>query len=515
MSLALDTREAGAPRRNRLGTGAISRNLVRLRSLMVLTGALVVINLIPQFLPPAIDLTRGRFQTLAPQTLDTLHKLQQPVEISIVAPGRPRTVGEQSFAHAVVPFRDLIERCRRETPWLMLRILDPDVDLAARKLEEDCPDLSVPGVVVSTVVAGIRRHESLHSRDLAEFGATHDRRTVVQFFGEQALTASLARLIAGVEPTIIACLTGHGELSPDDDFSESRQGLGLLAVALKKMGCQLTPLDLSVERRVPPGTQQVLIAGPQSELKAHEIEALRRYLGEGGRALILLERPLDPLTQGDSTETLAELLAEYGVVVGRDRLVTSGFTGEIELASPVMPATADHSLVRALPLAPVIVQEARSIRQLVGVEPLSTVTIPLLVSHSSPRAWGETDLASSAAAFDSNRDLPGPVSVAVAVERHQGDRHEPVLVVTGDAEFANNHNLSVGAGRPGAAFLLEAIRWLRGNKELLADIPPQHREAYRLSSTPRELQRVVWLSTFLLCAALGVMSLTTWIQRRA
>ncbi len=486
----------------------------RLGSLAWLLAILGCLQLVGALLPRGIDLTAARSQSLSPQTVAVLRRLEQTVEITVIAPTRPRTVGEQAFAHALGPFRDLVERCRRESPQIVWRSLDPEIDLAARRVAEEFPDLSVPGVVITSEIDGSRRHETLHVRDLAEIGVTRGRQPVLEFFGEQSLTAALSRLIGGVESMQVYCLTGHGELAIEDDAVESRQGMGVLATRLRGNGCRVESLDLGIVSRVPADADLVIIAGALGETPPVEIEKLRRYFGQGGRGLILMESA-HSVYEDSTEESLAGLLAEQGVTVGHDRLVTAGFTGEIELASPVMPAQSDQALVRSLPLTPLILHDARSVRTRVGVEALSTESTPLLVSHTAPRAWSETDFSSLEATFNPESDLPGPVAVACAVERHQGDLREPVLVVVGDAEFVCNRNLTAPSGRTGANFVFAALHWLHGRKQSFADIPATRKEPYTLTGTAAELQRSVWGTAFFVCAALLVGVATTAAQRRA
>lgn len=460
--------------------------------------------------PATIDLTRSRGLTLSPQLIEQLAQLPGPVEVTIVAPARPRTVAEQAFQIAAGRLRDLVERCQAENPRLRLRWLDPEADSAARQLAADVPQLVIPGVVIRGTSETDPRAEVLQLGQLATLATGAQQSPLMDFLGEQALVGALQRLRGTRAHPVIHVLTGHGELSLDDDDETSAWGVARFAQILRQQGCEVRPLDLSATGRVPTGAALVIVAGPQTALSAPEAEALRTYWKLGGRGLVLLEQNSGP----SGSRPLEDLLGEFGVRVQDDRLVTTGYTGVVELASPVLPARGEHRLQRLLPPAPLVVRDARSVRQQVGVEVLPYEFIPLWVSHAVPRAWGETDLVTSQAQYDADRDLPGPVSVGCAVERRVGSQTEPVLAVLGDSELISNRALTGDRGTATSAGLSVLIQWLVDRDVAESAIPAQRVVAARLTSSPADLQRAVWGTALVLLTGCAVLGFTTWLQTR-
>ena len=204
------------------------------------------------------------------------------------------------------------------------------------------------------------------------------------------------------------------------------------------------------------------------------------------------------------------MLADYGVLVGTDRVVTRGYTGQMHAASPALPAAAGHPLARSLPAAALTLYECRSVRLLASVRQNQTQAAPLLISHPWPRAWAQD--AADGTSSAGNATLRGPVSMAVAVERRS--TAQPVLVVAGDGEFAGNRALALPAGRLSYGLLVASVNWLRGRKELLADIPPLRHEPYQLAGDPADHRTLVWTSSLLLCAAIVTAGTTIWTVRR-
>ncbi len=478
--------------------------------------AVAAINLVCVYcLPSQIDLTRQGAFTLAPQTCNLLAALQEPLQVTLLAPRVPKTAGEHNFQNAAVLFRDLMETCQRRQPLVEVQELDPQESAAARQLLQQFPDVTPPCILITYGSSGEHGHEILYARDLAEFRAGNDRRlAAIDFVGEQALAAALARLTAGRKQAMLYVTTGHGELALEDAEPESRHGLGLLASRLRELDCELRPLELAADPRVPHDASLVVIAGGEVPWTEAEVEKLGTYLRNGGKALILVDLTFDKAVRRPAPFGLEELLSEFGVTVGNDRVITRGFTGQIEVASPALPAAGDHPLVRSLPQSPVTLFECRSLYSSTGLRQLPTKLVPLLVSHPVPRAWADGDFAPGQPQPGGKNDADGPVPMAVAVERrHEGDA-QPTLVVVGDAEFISNRVLSEPAGRVNSSFVLSSINWLRGRRELLGDIPPRRHEAYRLAGTSDEQRGIVWKSSLVLWSLIITVGATVWTSRR-
>jgi hypothetical protein len=467
-------------------------------------------------LPAQIDLTgRGVF-TLAPQTQNLLASLQAPVAVTIFAPRSPKSAGEHNFQSAAVMFRDLLETCRHCQPLVQVQELDPQESAVARQLQQQFADVAPPCILITYGPAGDRGHEILYARDLAEFHSGDGRRlAAIDFVGEQALAAALARLTAGRKQAVLYVTTGHGELALDEAEPESRLGMGLLAARLRELDCEVRPLDLAAEPRVPHDASLVLLAGGERPWSEPDAEKLGNYLRHGGKALVLVDLNFDKTLGRPAPSGLEDLLSEFGVAVGNDRVITRGFTGEIEVASPGLPAAGGHPLVRSLPQSPITLYECRSLWSSTGLRQLPTKTVPLLVSHPAPRAWADGDFGPEHPPQPGGKnDADGPVAMALAVERRSEGDVQPALVVVGDAEFISNRVLSGPAGRVNASFVLSSLNWLRGRRELLGDIPPRRNEGYRLAGSPDEQRGIVWKSGLVLWSLIVTAGATVWTSRR-
>jgi ABC-type uncharacterized transport system involved in gliding motility auxiliary subunit len=389
---------------------------------VALIAVLAGINLFCAYcLPAQIDLThRGTF-TLAPQTVKLLAALRSPVEVTVLSPKTPRSAGEHNFRNAAVLFHELLETCRRIQPLVRFQELDLQESASARRLQQQFPDVAPPCVLITFGPTGQPAHEVLSARDLAEFRAAPDRRlAAVDFLGEQALAGALARLGTGTKQATLYVATGHGELALDDNDPTSRRGMGMMAAQLRDLGCELRSLDLTAIPRVPFDATLVVVPGGEQTWSPAEAERLGKYLRHGGKALVLVDLNFDSRRRQPVSTGLEELLSEFGVSVGNDRIITQGFTGQVEVASPALPAAGEHPLVRALPQSPLTLVECRSLRSSTGLRQLATKVIPLLVSHPAPRAWAEGDFETVEPPQPGGPDdSDGPVAMAVAIERRQ------------------------------------------------------------------------------------------------
>jgi ABC-type uncharacterized transport system involved in gliding motility auxiliary subunit len=478
--------------------------------------AIAVVNLLVLYgLPAQIDLTRHGTYTLAPETCRLLAALRSPLEITVLAPRLAKTAGEHNFAHAAGFFGELVELCRRAQPLVRLQELDPQESAAARQLQQQYADIVPPCVLITCDRPGGASHEVLYARDLAEFRTGDDRRlAAVDCLGEQALAGVLARLTAGKKQATVCVTTGHGELALDDADHESRLGMGALAELVERLDCQLRPLDLSGTERIPADSSLVLIPGGEQPWTENEAEKLGKYLRQGGKALILVDLHVDPRLARPASTGLEELLSEFGVALGDDRIITKGITGNVEIASPALPAAGEHPLVRSLPQAPLTLLECRSLRLATGFHQPSATVVPLLVSQPAPRAWADGDFAQRPPERGGKNDSDGPVAMAVAVERTLEGDAAPILVVVGDAEFIANRAVNTSSGQASVSFILSCINWLRGRRELLADIPPRRHEGYRLSGMADEQRRLVWAPSLFLCSLIVTAGATVWTSRR-
>ncbi len=448
-------------------------------------GILVTANVLAARHPWRHDATENKIHTLTDKTKALVVRLETPVELlAFVEAGDPSRKG----------LEDLLNRYSALAPRLTWRFVD------AEREPQLADQLSVrrQGVVV------------------ARAGETTAQ---VSPEGPAGLTeGNITNLILKVTrpgPKVAYVLSGHGE--PDAEDVKEPGGLGALSEGLKAENFEVKPLLLSARPSVPDDAAFVLIVGPRKPVIDHEREELRAYLSRGGRMLLLLDPDVDA--------GLGSLLSDYRIQLGDDMIVDQEqipFLGARLGLDPIIETFMPHAITRNFKERIVLLQ-ARSVDValeggLPGVEAHA-------LAETRPGSWAQKDYRSMLATGRVSKDpsdKQGLVSVAAAasIETKPGEGasgSEPRkgegsrLVVVGDADFAINANLDAYFNRE---FLLNALEWLAGRDELIAEGPRSLRPS-RLNMTEADYRTLFRLGVLLLPESFLILGLGIWWRRRS
>ncbi len=358
-----------------------------------------------------------------------------------------------------------------------VEIVDPDRDLArteqlARQFqlgESECVVFAIGG-----------RHQTVSANDLIEYGypAADVEKPRRAFRGEQLFTSAIYALTQATRPAVFF-IQGHGERSPGD--FDRQAGYSRIAARLRDENLDVEILNLGETKTVPNRCALMIIAGPTREFAPFEIARIRDYLDRKGRLLLLLDA---------RTETgLDALLAEWGVLIGDDIVTDESRTlSGRELFLTTYP---EHPITAPLQNLSSVFYLPRSIR----ARPTNGGGDKPSVSElavCSEEGWAEFDLDGTSPHFNPQVDIPGPVPVAVAIERGPvpGVRVQILptrLVIIGDSGLVSNGGL-MGAN---ADFFLNSVNWLLDRSELLALSPPMGDEMHLVMDS-RQLSHLFW-----------------------
>lgn len=363
------------------------------------------------------DLTRNSRNSLSQASIDTLKRLPGPVTITAYA-----TQQDPQFGDIRKIIREFVGLYRRAKPDLALNFVDP---------AEQPQQTRAAGIQANGEMVVEYRGRSEHLASL----------------NEPALTSLLARLArAGTRQVFY--LDGHGERKLDGGANHD---LGDFGRKLASKGFKSAGLNLALAQGVPDNASLLLIASPQVDLMPGEVEKLKKYLDKGGNLLWLIDQ--EPL---HGLQPLAEML---GLVLTPGTVVDPA--AQQLNASPTIalgavyghhPATEGFSLVTAFPFA----------RQVGASEGKGWQSTPLI--EVAPQGWVETGKLDAPLRFDKNRDTPGPVTIAVALERSVEDKNQRIVVVGSGAFLSNTYlgnggNLDLG---------VNLFNWLAGDDSLIA-----------------------------------------------
>ncbi len=365
------------------------------------------------------DLTQNARNTVSQQTREALGKLTGPIKVTTFAT-RQDVRGDLRKQ-----VQDFFTAYRRVKPDINLSFVDPREE----------PKLAQ--------AAGIR----VNGESVIDYNQRTEHLTD---YNEQSFINALMRLARSGERLVMA-LEGHGERRLD---GSANHDLGEFGKQLAAKGIKTNSLNLAVAQAVPANASMLVIANPQVDLQPAEVQKIKQYLQKGGNLLWLIDpEPLRGL------QPIAELL---GLVLGPGTVVDPTLqprSGPPVFASATSyarhPIFGDFQLNTLFPYA----------RQ-IGVNENHEWRVTRLI-EVAPRGWIEMGKLGDKITFDASRDVPGPVNIALALERSVDDRMQRVVVIGGGSFLANTFlgnggNLDLG---------INVVNWLAGDDALIAIQP--------------------------------------------
>lgn len=476
--------------------------------LVVVLGILITVNYLAEKHRWRWDTTELGLYTLSPQTKKLLAGLEKSIEITAFFPdGAP--MGQLT--------REMLQQYTYESPQVTFRIVDPDKNPVETKAMQ-----AVPAMV------------------FLKCGEREEKYVIDQKPTENQLTNAILKVTREGQKKVYF-VDGHGEKSLEDDSSE---GLTLLKEALKELNYQVEPLVLVHQPSVPDDAAVVVVCGPEKELLEQEGARLKDYVARGGRLIV----QIDPAPAA----AMETFLTGYGVLPGEGLVIdtVSQIFGVNFVYAAVMnyashPINQDFNYITLYP-------EARPLNTAEEL-PAGVQVVPL--ATTSANSWAEKGPLQGEVSFDSEQDVQGPVTLAVAVnvraesaaggapesnnrEEDPGNDRlsagdalsneaaavsaaapsaEPglpkeingLMVVFGDSDFVTNKYLTFQGN---LSYFLNSVHYLAGEEDLVA-ISPKQIQNRTLLLTDEQRTSAFWLIVFppFMVGTAGIM---VWLSRR-
>jgi len=470
-ALVLDFRRVSGAltgRRGRLGAGT-----TLMASLFV--GITVLINGISVTAFQRFDTTRLAQFTLTQETKDVLTKLDEPVKaICFFVPSKDQ-YGLTAYAES------LLVEYQTYTKDLKIEVVDPD----------EHPDRARQYQIVeyqSVVFESGDRHRIVPPSQIIQFS---DQGVPQQVEAEHAFTSALLE-VTGVAQKKVYFVTGHGEASLDGNYSTVLRGLrdDLYIV---------DTVNLLTDPTIPADTSVLVLAAPQKPLSSTEVDAISKYLEDGGQALIL--------TNPDYPDGLNELLAPYAVQLGQGTVIDRASSVAPRKDMPLVTAQRNY-FSQTLGIAMTTYFPGA-----VGVLPVDTETeYPPLV-YTTTDSWLQKDFDSTKdPVFNKDTDVQGPIAIGVVIAAAKSDQQKKLtrLIVIGDSDFASNEHFSqVNNGD----LFLDSVSWLAEETQLISI----HRAALpfrRLAVRPEQANFITYSGLALPPVLVLLIGAIVWWYRR-
>ncbi|MEL6786534.1 MAG: Gldg family protein [Cyanobacteria bacterium J06607_15] len=314
-------------------------------------------------------------------------------------------------------------------------------------------------------------------------------------------TLTETKLTNGIErikrdrPINIYFLQGHGEASLD--LVEG--GLAQAVSNLEDRGNTVQVLNLATTGKIPDDTNLITIAGATRKLLAAEVSTLQQYLRAGGSLLLLLSPNTDI--------GITPILQNWGLELDNRLVVDGSGAGNVMGFGPAVAIVNDygeHPITNSFRNGISLFPETRPLK-VVEKSEISSVAI----ARTTPQTWAESDLRQEQITFDVNRDLSGPLNVAIASIREQPNPAR--LVAFGSTTFATNGWFEQQLN---GDILLNSINWLVGEDRDTLSLRPQEVANRRINLGSLQTNLISWLALRIMPFAALVTGVYLWWKRR-
>jgi len=417
----------------------------------------------------SIDVTAAQRNTLSQPMQQILSRINKPLELIAYVP-------DDSSIH--VALKKLVDKYRKYKKDIKLEFVNPDLDPA--RAEAD-------GIQYSGQV-------------LIKLGDKSDK---VNSVAEQNMVNVLQRLSRD-KPRLVVFLEGHKELSPLDEKSN---GLSRLAKVLQSKGFHFQPHNLIRTQNIPQDASFVVIAAPKQDYLPAEVNIIEDYIDQGGNLLWLHEpgslHGLDDIEQQLGLEihegTLLDANQDLQKMLGIKHPAAIAVIDYADLA--ITKDLAAHTL---FPFATAILQDplTKDAKYNWQYQPfLSTL----------PTSWLESGEIQGKVKFDADADIPGPLTIGMALTRTLEDKDvEQRIVVIGDSDFMQNNYIGQGSNLELASNL---FNWLGQDDELIS-IDTVKAKDTRLELAPWVLYSSAFFFLVGLPLGLLIFGVVRWMLRR-
>src|SRR5262249_42378538 len=127
---------------------------------------------------------------------------------------------------------------------------------------------------------------------------------------EEGITGALVRVLKNKTRTV-CFIGGSGEHQIDDS---DRSGYSKFKTLLAKDNYEHKSIDLLQKAEIPVDRPVIVIGGPTRDYQPPQVDAIRKYVEDGGRALIMLDPPLKIGRQAIAdNDALTSVLSGWGV----------------------------------------------------------------------------------------------------------------------------------------------------------------------------------------------------------
>jgi hypothetical protein len=247
---------------------------------------------------------------------------------------------------------------------------------------------------------------------------------------------------------------GFGEYSLSESGPEDYSSV---KETLERNGYQAQPIALAENPTIPSNCAIIVSAGPRYDYPLPVVNALKRFVEQGGRALFMLGPPLDAgSTRIAANQALTDMIADWGVTLHQDQVLdVSGVGSSHELGPEVAFATeySAHPIVSYMKHSTTVLAIVRSL----DTQPMGSANAETIV-WTTGNSFSTTELSGKERKIDLSKGVHKPYAVAAAgTYRTSREGRQGRFVVIGSSDWVANYILRFAANRD---LFLNMVNWL-------------------------------------------------------
>jgi gliding motility-associatede transport system auxiliary component len=302
-------------------------------------------------------------------------------------------------------------------------------------------------------------------------------------------------------------VTGSGEHQPDDT---DRSGYSRLRDLLVKEEYETKPISLLQKAEVPAECTVLVVAGPTSDYQQPSVDAIKKYVEDGGRVLFLLDPPLKMgRSEIADNDALTSLLQGWGITLNKDLILDFNPVGQLVGLGPQVPLVTSyesHAIVNELKGTATGFPLVRSM----DIKNGDKTTVEKLFG-SSESSIATTKLNTPEVNANDPKNKKGPFTIAAAGSYRTGkENSQGRFVVVGSSAWAANSFINFNGNRDLA---MNTVNWLASDEDLIS-IRPKERDDRRVTLSQSQMSWVRITSQFLIPLAMVLAGVTVWWRRR-
>jgi ABC-type uncharacterized transport system involved in gliding motility auxiliary subunit len=438
--------------------------------ILVVVAAVVVVNVLSDRFNKSYDATSNKRYSLSDQTAKIVKGLKQNATITYFNQSTRFREG-----------KDLLDQYSNLSPKVHVEYVDPDKNPQAAR------EAGIRSFGTAVVQVGAKKEEA-------------------KSMTEEGITGAFIRDLKSNARTV-CFVSGSGEHQIDNS---DRQGLSRFKDLLGKDNYETKTVDLLRNAEVPNDCTALVVAGPTRNYEQPEVDAIKKYVEGGGRALVMLDAPLKTgRSEIADNDALANVLQGWGVTADRDLILDLNPIGQLVGTGP------EVALVTSYGSQP-IVNEMKGtatgfpLSRSLEIKSTDKTSVQKLFDSSSS-SLATTNLSSAAVNVNDPKNKKGPLTIAAAGTYNTGkENSQGRFVVVGSSSWVANAFINFNGNNDLA---LNAINWLSSDEDLIS-IRPKEREDRRITMTRSQLSWVRATSQFLLPGIVVVAGIGVWWKRR-